>query len=235
LPADGKPLAEPLEQPTAEKDAEAEVLKRKGSSDSELVKAKGERGLKAKAGGGDLRTKERLASSEGVVLKEKLALEREQKSSVAPAENGRPERGARRRARGEAALRPVPASGAESDAPARASAGETRTRECEVEWWRGYVKSAFYAIETSSVGFGRDIASSPFFRWRSRDVPRETPEAAAALRSLVESLEREGWTVAGRREEWFGVKLRMAIDVDAPETTGGHQEHTLDEEEGSGN
>ena len=221
----GKPLAEALKQPTAEADAEAEVLKRKGSAATLAVKVRNKEGLKAKNEGGDARTKEQLASTEGVVLKEKLAPKGEPKRSAAPVENGL--RGAKSRARRESALRPVPASGAESHARTRAAAGETRVRECEVEWWRGYVRSAFYAIETSSGGFGRTIASSPFFRWRKSDVPRVTPEAAAALRSLVESLEREGWTVAGRRKEWFGVKLRTAIDVDAPGITGGHkQTHT---------
>jgi hypothetical protein len=219
-----KPLAEALKQPTAEADAEAEVLKRKDSAATLAVKVKNKEGLTAKSEGGDARTKEQLASTEGVLLKEKLAPKGEPKRSAAPVENGLPGRGAKSRVRRESALRPVPASGAESHARPRAAAGETRLRECEVEWWRGYVKSAFYAIETSSGGFGSTIASSPFFRWRKSDVPRETPEAAAALRSLVESLEREGWTVAGRRKEWFGVKLRTAIDVEALGITGGHKQ-----------
>ena len=236
---DGKPLPEALKQPTTEAEAEAEVLKRKGSADSKLALKASETGLKPKSDD-DARAKEQLASTEGVVLKEKLegvvpkeklAPKTEEKRSAAPVKNGRLGRRAKSRARRESALRPVPATGAERQPRVRGAARETRTRTCQVEWCRGGVKSAFFAIETSSgwfgrTRFGRTIAWSPYFHWSNRGVPRETPEAAAALRSLVESLEREGWIVAGRREEWFRVKFKWARDVDAPETVGGHQSHT---------
>lgn len=222
---DRKPPAQAPNKPIAKAEAEAQVLKRKGSAGAKLALKASERGHRPKR---DLdgRTKEQLASTEAILLKEKLAPQREQKRAAGPVTNERPGLRTKRGARRESALRPVSASGAERDARVLAAARETRMRECEVGWWRGYVKSAFFAMETSSTGPGRTIAWSPYFRWRKRDVPRETPEAAAALRSLVNSLEREGWIVAGRHEEWFRVRFKCPSGVDAPGTIGGHQIHT---------
>lgn len=230
---DRKPPAPSLNKPTAKAEAEAQVLKRKGSADAKLALKASETGHTPKSDLG-APTKEQLASTEGILLKEKLAPQRKQKRAAGPVTNERPGLRTKRAARRESALRPVSASGAESDARVLAAASETRMRECEVGWWRGYVKSAFFAFETSSTGSERTIAWSPYFRWRKRDVPRETPEAAAALRSLVESLEREGWTVAGRHEEWFRVKFKWPRWSTRPEPSV-DTKHTPDGEEGSDN
>jgi hypothetical protein len=82
------------------------------------------------------------------------------------------------------------------------------TPTCEVRWWRGYVMSDFLAIETNAEGIERVIARSRAFRWRKHYVPPETPEAAAALSELINRLQDEGWTLVGRGESWFNVRLK---------------------------
>ena len=83
--------------------------------------------------------------------------------------------------------------------------------ECEVRWWRGYLKSQFYAVATNAVGAEVTLAQSPFFRWRQGTPPPKEPAAAEALDALVASLEQAGWSVVGRRSgDWFAVRLRLA-------------------------
>lgn len=79
---------------------------------------------------------------------------------------------------------------------------------CEIRWWRGYVKSTFYAV----VGAGTDaewvVAASPAFRWRRHERPPDEPVAAAALEALLTKLQEQGWHVIGRGDEWFSLRLR---------------------------
>jgi hypothetical protein len=179
---------------------QAEVLKRKPPVDATQA-------LKAKGESEGLLDKERLARSDAVALKEKLAspLEHEPvtKRREYPART-RPRRVVPKR---QSALRPVPDPDVEARNQARqARVTGNRPQECEVRWWRGYVQSQFWAV-TTDPGADATVALSPYFRWRKSEPPPETPAAAAALRALVESLEDEGWKVVGRGEDWFAVRL----------------------------
>jgi hypothetical protein len=197
-------MAEAHKSSKAGPHAEAEVLKRKHPVDgTEALKAKGE-------GEGAL-DKERLARSDAVALKEKLAsplndahAKKQRESPV----RTRPRRVVPKR---QSALRPVP----DPDVEKWAQAGQARVtgkhpHECEVRWWRGYVQSQFWAVSTDA-GAEATIALSPYFRWRKSTPPPETPASAAALRALVGSLEHEGWRVVGRGEDWFAVRLAMDV------------------------
>jgi hypothetical protein len=190
-------------------EAEAEALKRKPRADAtDTLKAKGE-------GEGALE-KERLAAGDAIALKEKLAAAGEQKQAATPREHVSLARPRTRDTRGRSVVRPVPdAEFVAVVTEARDAEGiAERRHECEVRWWRGYLKSQFTAVATKADGAEATVASSPYFRWHKSVPPQESPSAAAALRALVETLEREGWTVAGRGEEWFAFRFRTELSAD---------------------
>jgi len=78
---------------------------------------------------------------------------------------------------------------------------------CRIEWWRGYLKSEFYAQEVwpdASI-----VATSASFRWSKSTPPPETlPHVARAHAELVVQLEAAGWEVGGRGEHWYALELQ---------------------------
>jgi hypothetical protein len=68
---------------------------------------------------------------------------------------------------------------------------------CAVRWWRGYVKSRFYAEATDRAGRVRIVAWSPEFWWRRAEPPPRSGPALDAFRALLASLERDAWKSAG--------------------------------------
>src|SRR5207249_2062059 len=74
---------------------------------------------------------------------------------------------------------------------------------CDVLFWRGYVKSAFYARVFSDDGEPLAVAESPFFRARGNGIPDETDEAVAAYQALRDRLESAGWQHLVAGETWF--------------------------------
>jgi hypothetical protein len=202
-------LADAAKHTMAGPEAEAEALKRKppaGATDP----------LKAKVAGNGTLDKERLAAGDAIALKEKLAATSEPtqpKLREQPARGAEPRTG---RTTGRRALRPVPTP---EFAPAW-------TEVCDVRWWRGHVKSQFLAVARQADATEATIASSPYFRWRKRVPPEESRAAAAALRTLAEALEREGWTLAGRGEKWFSVRFQRELAVDRIGTMAGGESST---------
>jgi hypothetical protein len=97
-------------------------------------------------------------------------------------------------------LRPVPT-------PPQRSRRPKSPDDCRVRWWRGYVKSEFYAA-TSDDDEERTVAASPSFRWHGVEPPPEAEPATTALAALVAQLERDGWQLAGRGDEWFELRFR---------------------------
>jgi hypothetical protein len=86
---------------------------------------------------------------------------------------------------------------------------QTVTAEsCEIELWRGYVKCQLYAASLDRPRAAAAFAFSPFFRLREEDTPTE--KAAEALNTLVDRLERDGWTVVSAGARWYQLRLNRS-------------------------
>lgn len=73
---------------------------------------------------------------------------------------------------------------------------------CEIVFWRGYVKCAFYAVFQAGEPVG-----SPFFRSRERS-PVQSGAPLEAHRALVERLTAEGWEPVTRGRAWYSLSFR---------------------------
>lgn len=80
--------------------------------------------------------------------------------------------------------------------------------ECEIDWWRGYVKSDFYALAVGPGGESYVAARSPTFRWLRREPPPEESRGAEPHARLVAHLVAEGWEPVGSRFAWYKTRLR---------------------------
>lgn len=87
---------------------------------------------------------------------------------------------------------------------------QTVTAEsCEIELWRGYVKCQLYAASLDRTRAAAAFAWSPFFRLRDEDSPTE--KAAEALKTLVDRLEGDGWTVVSAGARWYQLRLNRSL------------------------
>ena len=93
--------------------------------------------------------------------------------------------------------------------------------DCRILWWRGYLRSLFYAVARTPGGQEYVIAESPHFHWSKSEAPPNDSPAVEAHRSLVEALERSGWSVAGTGKHWFILKLERRQARRRPESQGG--------------
>jgi len=91
--------------------------------------------------------------------------------------------------------------------PRRPPSASIRSETCEIAWWRGYVKSDFYAKGDGSDD-GYVVERSPLFKWRSAEPPPRTEPAVAACEALVGVLLAQGWEPAGRGTEWYSRRFR---------------------------
>jgi hypothetical protein len=82
---------------------------------------------------------------------------------------------------------------------------------CTIEWWRGYMKSDFYALATEPDGRLRIVGRSNAFRWRGEKPPPESDAAEKNLRMLVETLEDEGWEHDGQGERWYELSFKRPV------------------------
>jgi hypothetical protein len=80
---------------------------------------------------------------------------------------------------------------------------------CEIELWRGYVKCQLYAASLDRPRAAAAFAFSPFFRLRDEDTPTE--KASEALETLVDRLERDGWTVVSAGARWYQLRLNRSL------------------------
>jgi hypothetical protein len=78
----------------------------------------------------------------------------------------------------------------------------TEFETCEIVFWRGYVKCAFYAVPNAG-----EPLSSPFFRSKVRS-PLPSGAALAAHQALAEQLAAEGWEPATRGPAWYSLAFR---------------------------
>jgi hypothetical protein len=92
---------------------------------------------------------------------------------------------------------------APSERPQRVTA-----ESCRIEFWRGYAKCQLYAASLDQSGAGTGFAFSPFFRLRDEDTP--TKEALGALKTLIDRLERDGWTVVSAGARWYQFGLNRS-------------------------
>ena len=86
-------------------------------------------------------------------------------------------------------------------------AAEPTQDECEIECWRGYVKSQFYVASDRPL---EPAITSPFFRAGGGAAPERTETASQAYRELVEKLAAAGWIPAGHGDHWFSQRFRRA-------------------------
>ena len=83
--------------------------------------------------------------------------------------------------------------------------------QCRIDWWRGYVKSEFYAKARMPDGREYVVCTSPGFRWsKSTPPPKEAPQVAQVHQELVDDLVAGGWVVSGVGDEWWALELRLA-------------------------
>ena len=73
---------------------------------------------------------------------------------------------------------------------------------CEIVFWRGYFKCAFYAVPQVGEPLG-----SPFFRSPERS-PVQSGAALDAHGALVEQLKDEGWEPWARGRTWYALTFR---------------------------
>jgi hypothetical protein len=97
----------------------------------------------------------------------------------------------------------------EPDLPAFEEQAETVT--CQIAFWRGYRKGAFYARALDEDGFEVALAESPLFKHRGKSVPDDTEEAVAAHEALVAQLANDGWVANGCDDTWFGRTFRKTL------------------------
>lgn len=87
---------------------------------------------------------------------------------------------------------------------------------CEIDWWRGYVKSHFFAKATTPGDADYVVRESPMFRWQGNGIPEATPASIAAHEQLLEKLRAEGWEDdPGTPSTWYAQTFRRRQDSGA--------------------
>lgn len=87
---------------------------------------------------------------------------------------------------------------------------------CEIDWWRGYVKSHFFAKATTPGETDYVVRESSMFRWRGNGIPEATPASIAAHEQLLERLRAEGWEDdPGTPSTWYAQTFRRRRDAGA--------------------
>jgi len=82
---------------------------------------------------------------------------------------------------------------------------------CEIRWFRGYLKSQFYAeLRDEPSSEPQAVASSRWFKWREGAAPPPGPEIVAARDELLEALRLAGWQPCGRGGEWYSDRLERS-------------------------
>jgi hypothetical protein len=91
-----------------------------------------------------------------------------------------------------------------------AVAPEDAAEACAIHWWRGYVRSAFYAVAVDAGGGQWEVGRSPSFSWwKAEPPPAGHAGAHAAHDALVADLVERGWkTVGSDWQPWYAVRFR---------------------------
>jgi hypothetical protein len=94
--------------------------------------------------------------------------------------------------------------------PARDPIGAAVREQCEIEWFRGYVKSQFLAVADPTEALVRE---SPWFAWRGTTPPPQEERIAAARDHLLQALLRDGWERSGVGKQWYSDRLERTLYV----------------------
>jgi zinc-ribbon domain len=86
---------------------------------------------------------------------------------------------------------------------ASAAAGD----ECTIVWWRGYVRSGFYAVATGGHARSGEPLGTSLFRRLGGGAPVPEGRALEAHRALVERMQSEGWDRVGRGAHWYETRF----------------------------
>ena len=80
---------------------------------------------------------------------------------------------------------------------------------CEILWWRGYIKSEFYAHAVGADRGEYEAGRSQQFWWRKTEPPPPDHKGArAAQEALVETLRTAGWEPIGQASLWYAQRFR---------------------------
>lgn len=85
--------------------------------------------------------------------------------------------------------------------------GTSEAANCRIAWRRGRTTSFFSAVAATAAG-EQVIARSPRFHGTDAVLRSDDARARQAHRILLESLERAGWSVSGRGDQWYMLELR---------------------------
>jgi hypothetical protein len=94
---------------------------------------------------------------------------------------------------------------AEPPAPTPPSSEQT----CDILFWRGYRKAAFYGRTFDETGEAVAVAESPFFRPQGNGAPDPTEAAKAAYEALRSQLIAAGWEPVAAGDDWFDETFRL--------------------------
>ena len=106
--------------------------------------------------------------------------------------------------------------------PAAPPSAAPKSAICQIDWWRGYVKSQFYAWTWDGEGKESILLTSPPFRWsKSTPPPQTLPHVAEAHAALVAQLKAKGWVTTYRGRQWYALQLerRQAATTAGAERT----------------
>jgi hypothetical protein len=96
----------------------------------------------------------------------------------------------------------------------------TTWERCEIEWWRGYVKSDFYAVAFRPTGEWYVAERSPSFRWRQSEPPQEGEAGREEHAHLAGRLVADGWEPVGNGPVWYQKRFRRLVPPSLGELAG---------------
>jgi hypothetical protein len=103
---------------------------------------------------------------------------------------------------------------AEAPAPTPPPSEQT----CDILFWRGYRKAAFYGRTFDETGEAVAVAESPFFRPQGNGAPDPTEAAKAAYEVLRSQLIAAGWEPVAAGSDWYDETFRLTAALEpAPE------------------
>jgi hypothetical protein len=95
------------------------------------------------------------------------------------------------------------------DDPRPTPASPPSDQRCDVFFWRGYRKAAFYACVFDETGEAVAVAESPPFRPRGNGAPEPTEAAKAAYEALRSELIEAGWEPLANGGDWYENSFRF--------------------------